>query len=98
VDIQIDFAKMTPEDLVKAFDIAKKSVGMLRMLASLTPTKYDDQTLLIAEQAIAAVEPYAKEQWFLDLIQFVFSLLKRGDGPDNIVKFLSQVAALGKAE
>lgn len=90
MDIHVNFEEMTTEDLVKYIEAVEKGLKLLKMLSSLTSTKYDDTAVEVAEKLVTMVKEYAKEPWCLDLLKVVLNLLRKN--PRALIPMLEDIA------
>lgn len=85
---------MTAADVQKYIEMGRKSLPFLKLLAAVTPTKFDDQALDTVEKLLNVVEPIAGEAWFSELLGLVLGLFgKAKDDPDQMPRIMDVLRA-----
>lgn len=84
---------LTPELVKKYFNVAKSSTKLLKNLAKLSPTTFDDNLIGWVEEVLVVLEPYVEEKWVYDLVNSIIDLFKK-KGIEEVAKYVKEIAPL----
>ena len=75
----INISSLNPSEVEKVLSTIKKLAKLGKGLAALTPTQLDDTIMDVLDRVVTTIEPFAKEQVTIDILNFVIELFKKGD-------------------
>lgn len=64
------------DDILKTLENVKRAVAIFEGIAKITPTQVDDKAIDWAKKIVAAVEPFAHEEWFSEFVDWAYHLFE----------------------